>query len=66
MDPLGNVVRELMRRQHDDIVRTASNLADELKSEGMDKSQVEEMLFASGFEPDVVAEALAPIVSERE
>ena len=65
MDPLGNVVRELLRRQRDDIVRTASNLADELRNEGMDRSQVEEMLFASGFESDVVAEALESLSDQN-
>ena len=66
MDPLGNVVREFMRRQRDDIVKTASALVGELQSEGMDRSQIEEMLFASGFETDVVAEALDSIPSQRE
>lgn len=58
MDPLGNAVRDMLRRQRDDMVRTASSLAEELKSEGMTSSQVEEMLFASGFESDVVSEAM--------
>jgi len=58
MDPLGNAVRDMLRRQRDDMVRTASSLAEELKSEGMTPEQVEEMLFASGFDSGVVSEAM--------
>jgi len=66
MDPLGRVVRELMQRQHEDLVRTASTLASDLKDEGMDDSQVMEMLFSSGFDADVVAEAMEPNPPARE
>lgn len=66
MDPLGRVVRELIQRQHEDIVRTATTLAVDLKADGMDDSQVEEMLFASGFDADVVAEAMESNPPARE
>jgi hypothetical protein len=55
-----------MQRQHEDLVRTASTLASDLKDDGMDDSQVTEMLFSSGFDADVVAEAMEPNPPARE
>jgi hypothetical protein len=59
MDPLGDVVRNFMKEAHARNVRNAFSLAAELrKEEGMTDSQIEEMLYASGFEQDEIGEAL--------
>jgi aminopeptidase N len=59
MDPLGNVVRDFMKETHARNVRNAFSLAVELrKEEGMTDGQVEEMLYASGFEQDEIIDAL--------
>ena len=59
MDPLGRIVRELVRMTHEKHVRGALELAKLLRQDGMSKVQVEEMLHASGFEPEVVTDAMA-------
>ncbi len=60
MDPLGNVVREFLKKAHADNVRNATSLAAELRDgESMQDDQIEEMLYASGFEADVVTEAMS-------
>lgn len=61
MDMLGQVMRDFLKCAHDDAVRNARALAGELKAEGMTKSQIEEMLFASGFEAPIVREAMEQI-----
>lgn len=59
MDPLGNVVRDFLKKAHQDNVRNAISLAVEFQDdEGMSLDQIEEMLYSSGFDADVVAEAL--------
>ena len=58
MDPLGKTVRELLRAKHEKSVRGAVLLAKMFQKEGMNKGQVEEMLFASEFETEVIADAM--------
>jgi hypothetical protein len=58
MDPLGNVMREFLRKAHVKNVKIARALADELLQEKMAMDQVEEMLYASGFEAVVIDEAM--------
>lgn len=58
MDPLGKTVRDFLSRLHSDEVHTATNLAMELKKEGMNRGEIEEMLYASGYESEVVNDAL--------
>jgi hypothetical protein len=48
MDLLGKTVRNLIRKQHEDDVRTASSIATDLRTGGMDRAQSREMLFAAG------------------
>lgn len=58
MDLIGNVFKELLRQARDQSVKNANALADELIKDGMKIAQVEEMLQASGFENDIIDEAL--------
>ena len=64
MDLLGKTVRELLKQSHSDAVRNAHSLAKELRKEGMKDSQVEEMLYASGFDADIVSEAISLLPSK--
>ena len=61
MDLLGNVVRELLKQARAQRVKNAAALGDEFRKEGLTNSQIEEMLFASGFEDDVVDDAMKEI-----
>lgn len=61
MDLIGNTFRELFAQKHAESVRNASTLAKECSRDGMKPVEVEEMLYASGFEEDVVSTALAQI-----
>lgn len=63
MDPLGRTIRDFLTRLHGDQVQTATNLALELKKEGMSRGEIEEMLYASGYESEVVNDALADLRS---
>lgn len=66
MDPLGTVVREFLKKARADNVRNAISLAAELRNEeGMKSNQIEEMLYASGFEADIIAEAMENIPSQK-
>ena len=66
MDPLGNVVREFLKTQHNVNVRNATALAKELRvGERMADNQIEEMLYASGFDAVVIAEALDNIPCQK-
>lgn len=65
MDPLGNVVRELLKQARAQRVKNATSLAGEFRKEGMTDSQIEEMLFASGFDDDVVDDAMKEISPKR-
>lgn len=58
MDKLGRVARDFLAMEHANNVRNAKALASELRSEGMTRGQIEEMLHASGFESSVILEAL--------
>lgn len=65
MDPLGNVVRDFLKKAHSDAVQNATSLALELRDEGMDNDQIEEMLCASGFKSIVIAEAMDSIPTKK-
>jgi len=58
MDLLGKVIRNLLKQSRSEAIRNASSLAKGLRDEGMTDSQVEEMLFDSNFEQDIVSAAL--------
>lgn len=61
MDPLGNAIRDFLKQTHATSVRNAVSLAMEFQDEGMKHDQIEEMLYSSGFDVDIVAEALDSI-----
>lgn len=65
MDPLGNVVREFVRQQREDNVRTATSLAKDFRKGGMSKAQAEEMLCSAGIDSDVIEEALRKAFGPR-
>jgi len=62
MDPLGAIARNFLKEAHARNVRNAVSLATELRrEEKMTNEQIEEMLYASGFEEVVIAEAINKI-----
>ena len=61
MDPLGNVIRDFLKKAHSDNVKNAVSLAMEFRDESMNDDQIEEMLYASGFDSMVIAEAMDSI-----
>jgi hypothetical protein len=65
MDLLGRVVREYMKKAHTDNVRNATNLAMEFRDEHMNDDQIEEMLYSSGFDTNVVSEAMENIIVKK-
>lgn len=66
MDLLGNVFRELLKQARDESAKHAVRLAKELRKEGMNSSQIEEMLCASGFESDIIEEALREVAPKKD
>lgn len=64
MDPLGNVVRDFLKQAHARNVKNAVSLGMEFRDEGMTRDQIEEMLYASGFEAVVIADAMDAIPSK--
>ena len=65
MDQLGKTVRELLRAKHEKSVRGAVLLAKMFQKEGMDKGQVEEMLYASEFEKEVITDAMKRLEEKK-
>lgn len=65
MDPLGRVVRDFLKAAHEEKLLTAVSMAEELQKEGMNNGQIEEMLNGSGFEMDVVVEAINRLPVKR-
>jgi hypothetical protein len=61
MDLLGNVIRNLVQDARARTVKTASKLAMSFAREGMNRDQIEEMLFAGGYESDIVYEVVDAI-----
>lgn len=58
MDPLGKIAREFLKQAHANQVRNALALSREFRKEGMNLNQVEEMLYASGFDEEVINDTL--------
>ena len=65
MDPLGRVVRDFLRTAHEERLATALSMAEELQKEGMTKGQIEEMLNGSGFEMNLVVEAITRLPAKK-
>lgn len=66
MDRFGNVIRDFLKKAHADNVRNAVSLGTELRQdEGMSDDQIEEMLYASGFDAAVISEAMDSIPAEK-
>ena len=65
MDNFGNVIRNLMQDVHSRMVLNASSLASEMRREGMTRDQVEEMLYAEGFEQDIIEEAMSSLPQKK-
>jgi thymidine phosphorylase len=58
MNPLGNIMRDFLKQAHAKQVKMARALAEEFLQEKMAMDQIEEMLYASGFEAAVIDEAM--------
>ena len=58
MDIFGNVIREFMKQAHEKEVRQAYVIARDFKKDGLKTSEIEELLFSSGYEQGVIEEAL--------
>lgn len=66
MDLYGNVIRDFLKQAHANNVRNAVSLGTELRQdEGMNDDQIEEMLYASGFDAIVIAEAMDSIPAQK-
>lgn len=65
MDPLGKVIREYLRQAEEDKTHVAMSLAEELVAEAMDRSQVREMLYASGFNERTIKAVLGRFFTEK-
>lgn len=65
MDPLGKISREFLKQQRAKELKTATVLAKGLKSEGMKTEHVEEMLYANGFDADVIDEAMSMLSGRK-
>ena len=65
MDPLGRITREYLKQQRTKELKTAIVLAKDLKREGMKTEQVEEMLYANGFDADVIDEAMSMLSGRK-
>ena len=63
MDKLGQVFRDLARAAREREVRSAAALAEMLRKDGLTNAQVEEMLYANGFNGEVVDGAMAILPS---
>jgi SOS response regulatory protein OraA/RecX len=61
MDQLGNVFRTYLSEVRASRLRSAQAMADELRRDGMSKTEIEEMLFANGFESEVIKEVIGKI-----
>jgi hypothetical protein len=49
MDIFGNVIRECMRRAHEQEVKQAYVIAKDFKKDGLKLAEIEEMLYSSGY-----------------
>jgi hypothetical protein len=58
MDIFGNVIRECMRRAHEQEVKQAYVIAKDFKKDGLKIAEIEEMLYSSGYDQTTVEEAL--------
>lgn len=58
MDSLGNIIRSVLKEKEEETIRTARTLVFSLKKEGMDKQQIEEMLYFSNYEEDIIKKVL--------
>lgn len=65
MDPLGKVMRELLKQAHVESVRQARTLALGLRDDGMTYDQIEEMLYSSEFDHEVIAEVMQKLPSKK-
>lgn len=59
MDLLGEAVRRFLKESRAAAVQNAHSLATELCEEGMREAQIEEMLYSSEFDEDIVVEAMS-------
>jgi SOS response regulatory protein OraA/RecX len=65
MDQLGEVIRNQLKQVRANNVHNARVLAMDLRSEGMTKDQIEEMLYANGFEGDIIDEAIQSVPAKK-
>jgi hypothetical protein len=65
MDLFGKVVREYLKQAEADSINNATALIDELLEEKMTKGQIREMLYASGFEKEIVEAAMRQVFPGR-
>jgi len=58
MDILGKVVRDYLKQAHDKEVKQAYVIAKDFKKDGLNASEIEELLYSSGYDATVIEEAL--------
>lgn len=65
MDLLGKTVREFLKVRHDQDLKKANAMVVELRKEGMRKAEIEEMLYASGYDDQVVQEVMESLPKQK-
>jgi hypothetical protein len=65
MDQLGDVFRQYLKQIRSEQVRRAQAMSLELRRAGTSRPQIEELLYASGYEPSIVEEVLEQIPSKK-
>jgi len=58
MDILGKVVRDYLKQAHEKEVKQAYVIAKDFKKDGLNNSEIEELLYSSGYDADIIEEAL--------
>jgi hypothetical protein len=65
MDVLGNVFRDYLKQADANQTCNAVAMAEAFRDERMTKSQVKEMLYASGFETHIIQSALDLVFPQK-
>ncbi len=64
MDPVGDIFKEYFEQARSNAVRNAFALGEEYIKDGMTAPQIREMLYASGFDGDIVKESVRRLFPE--
>ena len=65
MDSLGKILKEFLKVKNENDIKTAVSIAKEMKKEGMNHEQLEEMLYNAGYDSTVIDEAMNRLLWNR-